>query len=74
MRLERSVKKPQRYRRFVQWDTVENHRVDFRGSADFQEWRSRSATASLRRRTSSTWLRCCRGFRHKPPLKFEQIR
>jgi hypothetical protein len=54
MRLERSVKKPQRYRRFVQWDTVENHRVDFRGSADFQEWRSRSATASLRRRTSST--------------------
>jgi hypothetical protein len=36
MRLERSVKKPQRYRRFVQWDTVENHTVDFRGSADFQ--------------------------------------
>lgn len=74
MRLERSVKKPQRYRRFVQWDTVENHTVDFRGSADFQEWRSCSATASLRRRTSSTWLRWFRDFRHKPPLKFEQIR
>jgi hypothetical protein len=56
MRLERSVEKSQRYRLFVQWDMVENHTVDFRGSADFQEWRSCSATASLRRRTSSTWL------------------
>jgi quinol monooxygenase YgiN len=39
MRLARSHEKPQRYRLFVQWDTVENHTVDFRGSADFQEWR-----------------------------------
>ncbi len=39
MRLERSHEKPQRYRLFVKWDTVENHTVDFRGSADFQEWR-----------------------------------
>ena len=23
----------------VVWETVENHTVDFRGSADFQEWR-----------------------------------
>ena len=23
----------------MQWDTVENHTVDFRGSADFAEWR-----------------------------------
>ena len=37
--LQRSVEKPGRYRLFVQWDTVENHTVDFRGSADFQEWR-----------------------------------
>ena len=37
--LQRSVEKPQRYRLFVTWDTVENHTVDFRGSSDFQEWR-----------------------------------
>jgi quinol monooxygenase YgiN len=39
LRLERSIEKPGRYRLFVQWETVENHTVDFRGSADFQEWR-----------------------------------
>ena len=37
--LQRSIEKPSRYRLFVKWDTVENHTVDFRGSADFQEWR-----------------------------------
>ena len=37
--LQRSVEKPGRYRLFVGWNTVENHTVDFRGSADFQEWR-----------------------------------
>jgi quinol monooxygenase YgiN len=37
--LQRSVEKPGRYRLFIGWDTVENHTVDFRGSADFQEWR-----------------------------------
>jgi quinol monooxygenase YgiN len=39
MRLHRSVEVPTRYRLMVQWETVENHTVDFRGSADFQEWR-----------------------------------
>jgi heme-degrading monooxygenase HmoA len=39
MELQRSVEKPSRYRLFVGWETVENHTVDFRGSADFQEWR-----------------------------------
>ena len=39
MELQRSIEKPARYRLFVQWDTVENHTVDFRGSPDFQEWR-----------------------------------
>jgi heme-degrading monooxygenase HmoA len=39
MALQRSVEKPARYRLFVKWETVENHTVDFRGSADFQEWR-----------------------------------
>lgn len=37
--LERSHEKPQRYRLFVLWETLENHTVDFRNSADFQEWR-----------------------------------
>ena len=37
--LHKSIEKPQRYRLFANWDTVENHTVDFRGSSDFQEWR-----------------------------------
>jgi heme-degrading monooxygenase HmoA len=30
---------PQRYRLFVQWETLENHTKDFRESPDFHEWR-----------------------------------
>ena len=37
--LQRSVEHPTRYRLFVRWNTIENHTEDFRGSADFQEWR-----------------------------------
>lgn len=39
MTLQRSQERPSRYRLFVQWETLENHTVDFRESADFQEWR-----------------------------------
>ena len=39
MELQRSIEKPNRYRLFVTWETLENHTVDFRNSADFQEWR-----------------------------------
>jgi heme-degrading monooxygenase HmoA len=39
MELQRSIEKPSRYRLFVQWQTLENHIADFRGSEDFQEWR-----------------------------------
>jgi heme-degrading monooxygenase HmoA len=39
MALQRSHEMPQRYRLFVQWETLENHTKDFRESADFQEWR-----------------------------------
>lgn len=39
MALQRSIEQPSRYRLFVEWQTLENHTVDFRGSADFQEWR-----------------------------------
>ena len=39
LKLQRGVEKPGRYRLIVEWETLENHTVDFRGSADFQEWR-----------------------------------
>jgi heme-degrading monooxygenase HmoA len=39
MELQRSIEKPSRYRLFLRWETLENHTVDFRESADFQEWR-----------------------------------
>jgi heme-degrading monooxygenase HmoA len=39
MTLQRSVERPERYRLFVHWETLENHTVDFRGSDDFGEWR-----------------------------------
>ena len=37
--VEQSVELPSRYRLFIRWETLENHTVDFRGSADYQEWR-----------------------------------
>src|SRR5258708_35162512 len=37
--LQRSIERPARYRLVVQWETVENHTVDFRRSPDFAEWR-----------------------------------
>jgi heme-degrading monooxygenase HmoA len=40
MELQRSIEKPNRDRLFVRWETLENHTVDFRSSADFQSWRS----------------------------------
>jgi heme-degrading monooxygenase HmoA len=39
MELRRSIEKPSRYRLLIDWDTVEDHNVGFRGSAHFQEWR-----------------------------------
>ena len=35
-----SVETPGRYVLLLTWQTLENHTVDFRGSADFQEWRA----------------------------------
>ena len=37
--LHKSIEKPSRYRLMAQWDTLENHTVDFRGSEDFSAWR-----------------------------------
>ncbi|CAG9234950.1 Antibiotic biosynthesis monooxygenase [Paraburkholderia tropica] len=37
--LQRGVEEPNQYVLVVQWDTIEDHMVHFRESADFQEWR-----------------------------------
>ena len=37
--LHKSIEKPSRYRLMAQWETLENHTVDFRGSEDFTAWR-----------------------------------
>lgn len=37
--LHRSHEFPTRYRLLVEWETLENHTVDFRGSEDFKAWR-----------------------------------
>ncbi|MFC7398960.1 antibiotic biosynthesis monooxygenase family protein [Chelatococcus sp. GCM10030263] len=39
MAVHRSVENPSRYHLVVGWDTVEDHMVGFRESADFQTWR-----------------------------------
>ncbi len=39
MELQRLIETPSKYRLVVRWETVEDHMVHFRGSADFQEWR-----------------------------------
>ena len=38
--LHKSIEKPQRYRLMVQWETLENHTVDFRESPAFAQWRA----------------------------------
>ena len=40
LELRRSIERPERYRLMVTWETLENHTVDFRQSADFQAWRT----------------------------------
>jgi quinol monooxygenase YgiN len=39
LELHRTVERPSTYRLFVAWDSVEDHTVSFRNSADFAEWR-----------------------------------
>jgi heme-degrading monooxygenase HmoA len=39
MRLEHSIEHVDGYRLVVGWETLDDHIVHFRGSADFQEWR-----------------------------------
>jgi heme-degrading monooxygenase HmoA len=39
MRLDRVLERANIYHLVIAWETLENHTVDFRGSADFQTWR-----------------------------------
>jgi len=34
------VESPERYVLVIEWDSLENHTVDFRGSAAFAQWRA----------------------------------
>lgn len=36
----RSIETPGRYLLTAEWETIENHTVDFRESEDFQAWRA----------------------------------
>ena len=40
LRLERCIEVPNRYLLLVEWDTLEDHTVGFRGSAGYQRWRA----------------------------------
>lgn len=37
--LQRCLENPQQYLLLVQWQTLEDHTVGFRGSAEYQEWK-----------------------------------
>lgn len=38
--LSRSVESPGTYLLLVEWDTLEDHTVGFRGSPEYQQWRA----------------------------------
>ena len=38
--LRRSIKHPSRYLLLVQWQTLEDHTIVFRGSPKYQEWKA----------------------------------
>ena len=38
-KVNHSVESPERYVLLIYWETLENHTVDFRGSAAFADWR-----------------------------------
>lgn len=40
MSLHRCIEHPHQYELHVQWETLENHMVDFRGSEGFVQWRA----------------------------------
>ena len=39
-RVHKGIESPERYLLLIQWETLENHTVDFRESPAFQAWRA----------------------------------
>ena len=39
-KINKSIESPDRYVLMIYWTTLENHTVDFRGSAAFADWRA----------------------------------
>ncbi|MFI5041078.1 MAG: antibiotic biosynthesis monooxygenase family protein [Acidimicrobiales bacterium] len=39
LRLSRCAERPSRYLLLVEWESIEDHTVGFRGSAAYEEWR-----------------------------------
>ena len=39
-KVNHSLETPARYLLLIYWDTLENHTIDFRGSAAFADWRA----------------------------------
>ena len=39
-KVQKCIESPERYLLMIYWDTLENHTVDFRGSAAFADWRA----------------------------------
>ena len=39
-KVSKGIESPERYLLKIQWETLENHTVDFRGSASFADWRA----------------------------------
>ena len=39
-RVVKGIESPERYLLMIEWDTVEDHTVGFRGSPAFQDWRA----------------------------------
>jgi heme-degrading monooxygenase HmoA len=39
-KVNKGIESPERYVLMIFWDTLENHTVDFRGSAAFADWRA----------------------------------
>ena len=40
LKLERCIEDPNRFLLLVEWETLEDHTVGFRGSAEYQQWRA----------------------------------
>jgi heme-degrading monooxygenase HmoA len=38
--VQKGIESPGRYLLLIEWETLENHTVEFRGSAAFAEWRA----------------------------------